>query len=145
MVGVVDLADEVRQRELDLARLRTERLVVGHEPEPRRQEGEDVRGLRYDDLADLHARRRKRQCARLLAVEEAHHGGHSVLPLTRNVDVAGAGVLEQQPDELTASLNARPIVEIDRNSAFLHSHLAVLAGFYQNVAVGAAVTAFLST
>jgi hypothetical protein len=60
MVGVVDLTDEVREGELDLGGLRAERFVVGYEPEARREEGEDVRGLRYDRAPDLHEGRRKR-------------------------------------------------------------------------------------
>ena len=106
MVGVVDLADEVREGELDLVRLGAQRLVVGHEAEARRQEGEDVRGLRHDGVADLHERRRERQRARLLALEEAHHRRQPVLALARDVDVGGAGLLEQQAHELAAPWNA---------------------------------------
>ena len=90
-------------------------VVVGHEPEPRREEGEDVRGLRHDDAADLHEGRRERQRAGRLAVEEAHHRREAAARLgqPRHVDVARAGVLERQADELAAALDERPVVELD--------------------------------
>ena len=93
MMGVVRLRDEVGDRQLDLARLGAQRLVVRDEPEPRREERQDVRRLRHDRAVDLHERRRERQRAALLAIEEAHHRRDTALP-PRAVDVLRARLFE---------------------------------------------------
>src|SRR5688572_26062182 len=85
---------------------------AGDEPEARREMGEDVGGLRHDGAVDAHERRRERKRARLLALEEAHHAGHAALR-AGDVDVVGARVLQQEPDELAAALNRRPVVELE--------------------------------
>ena len=86
--------------------------MVGHEAQPRRQKIEDVGGLRHDGITDLHERRRERQRTRLLAPEEPHHRRHAALG-SRDVDIVGAGFLEQEADELAAALDRRPVVELD--------------------------------
>ena len=124
MVGVVDLADEVGDRELDMARLGAQRLVAGHEAEPRSEEGEDVRGLRHDGAPDPHERRREGQRAPLLPVEEVQHRRRAALR-PRDVDVVGAGLLEREADELAAALDHRPVVEVDAQAGLLRHRIHV--------------------
>src|SRR4051794_13257727 len=51
MMGVVDLAHEVRDRELELTGRDATSLAGGHEAETRRQRLEDVRGLEEREAA----------------------------------------------------------------------------------------------
>ncbi len=71
VVGVVDLDDEVGDRELQLVRPQPHGLVARREPMARAEKEQDVRGLADDELAALEERRRERRMLDALAVEKA--------------------------------------------------------------------------
>src|SRR5262249_14862344 len=91
------------------------KLVVGHQIEPRPEEGEDVRGLRDQEATGPQDRRREgtdlaprriqhpldRLEAASLALRQASH-----------VDVVGGSLFERETNELAATLDARPVVEL---------------------------------
>src|SRR5258706_10493741 len=60
MVGVMHLADEVGDRQLELLRAQAAGLVLGDEAVPRTEVGEDRRRLCDDEIARLQKRRRER-------------------------------------------------------------------------------------
>ena len=109
MVAVVDLGHQVGDRELQLQGLQARRLVGGHEIELRPQGVEDVGDLGDHPRAGHQERRRERARTVALAVEKRLQGGVAVD--ARDIDIGGAGVLERQPHELAASLDAGPVVK----------------------------------
>src|SRR5262245_64741169 len=110
MMGVVNLFNKVRDRELQLMRPQPARLVLGREAMTRPQIEEDVRSLADQEPASLQERRREWRIFLALAFEQRHD--RTVASLPRDVDIIGARLLEREPDVLAASLDLRPIVEL---------------------------------
>ena len=103
VVGVVDLDDEVGDRQLQAVGVEAERLVRRREAELRAEISEDVRHMRDDDLAV--AQERGREGRERLVPHQRHHrvDAASGPSLTRDVDVVGAGLLEGEADEFAAA------------------------------------------
>src|SRR6185436_1607817 len=109
-MGVVNLFDKVRDRELQLMRPQPARLVLGREAMTRAEIEEDVRGLADQEPASLQERRREWRMFLALAFEQRHD--RSVAALPPDVHVIGARLLEREPDVFAASLDFRPVVEL---------------------------------
>src|SRR5262245_54963586 len=109
-MGVVNLFDKVRDRELQLMRPQPARLVLGRETMARAEIEQDVRGLADQEPASLQERRRERRIFLALAFEQRHDRTVAALPPA--VHVVGARLLEREPDVFAASLDLGPIVEL---------------------------------
>src|SRR5262245_32528861 len=108
-MGVVNLLDKVRDRELQLVCPQPARLVLGREAMARAEIKEDVRGLTDQESASLQERRREWWTFLALAFEQRHDRTIAALPA--DVDVISARLLEREPDVFAASLDLRPVVE----------------------------------
>src|SRR5882724_2316056 len=109
-MGVVNLLDKVRDRELQLMRPESARLVLGREAMARAEIEEDVRGLADQEPASLQEWRRERRIFLALAFEQRHDRIVAALP--PDVHVIGPCLLEREPDVFAASLDLRPVVEL---------------------------------
>ena len=99
-------------------------LVVGHQPQARRQVLQDVRGLGDHPLAVFQERRRERQPARPVALQELLQRRHAAALGRRqagDIAVAGTGVLQRQAHELAAPLDRRPVIEVVFRRRHLHA------------------------
>src|SRR5690349_10109085 len=110
MMGIVNLFDKVRDRELKLMRPEASRLILGREAMTRPQIEEDVRSLADQEPASLQERRSKWPIFFALAFEQRHD--RTVASLPPDVAVIGTRRLEREPDVLAASLDLGPIVEL---------------------------------
>ena len=113
MVGVVNLGDEIRDRELKPMGEQAPRLVLRREAELRPEIIEDVGDMRDDERAVAQERRRERGLRRA-ALEHRRHRLHAAPgpSLARDVDVRRAGRLEREAHELAPPLDARPVEEL---------------------------------
>ena len=114
VMGVVDLAHEIGDRELERVRGDAARLALRDETVARREVLENVRRLRDHELAGDEEGRGER----LEAVVHLREQGGNAAALARSpacdVDVWRAGVLEEEPDELAAPLDRGPVVKLVR-------------------------------
>src|SRR5215468_3492254 len=78
------------------------------------EEQQNVRRLANDELAALEEWRREWRMVDALAIKHSHHRGHTAasIRLARDINVAFAKLFEHQADELSASLNGGPIVQL---------------------------------
>ncbi len=116
MMRVVNLGDEIRDRELQGLGEEAARFILRRKAELGAEILEDVGDMRDDDLAVAQERGREGGLRRA-AVEHRRHALHAApgSALTRDVDVRRAGRLEREAHKLAAPLNARPIVELIRH------------------------------
>src|SRR3954469_26009738 len=109
-MGVVNLFDKVCDRELQLVRPESARLVLGREAMAHAEIEEDVRGLADQEPASLQKWRRERRRFLALTFEQRHDRIVAALP--PDVHVIGPCLLEREPDVFAASLDLRPVVEL---------------------------------
>ena len=95
--------------QLDLMHAEPLRLVFWRKAEFRPEMQQDGRGLADDDIAVTQEGWRERWGHRRRVVGDAIH--RVVTVFSRNIAIFGAGILECQPDEFAASLNAGPVIE----------------------------------
>jgi hypothetical protein len=110
-VDRVHLGDQVRDGELELVRAEAARLVRRHEAELGSYVLQDRRGLGDDDVTVSQRRRPERREPVAAAREESLDGSDPSAP-PGDVIVRHAGVLEREPDELAATLEAGPVEEL---------------------------------
>jgi hypothetical protein len=109
-MGVVRLADEVGERELELVRPQAPCAGLRRKAMAFAEEEQDVRRLSDQSAAGLQERRRKRQLRERIVGEHGEHAGFAtVCPC--DIDVARASLFERKPHEFTAPLDGRPVVE----------------------------------
>ena len=120
MMGVVNLGDEIRDRELQRMGEEAARLILRREAELGAEILEDVGDMRDDDCAVAQERRGERAFAerRLRASPSCAFTPRPAPSLARDIDVRRAGRLERETHKLAASLEAWPVVEFvgHRNS-----------------------------
>ncbi len=115
VMRVVNLVDEVGDRQLELMRPEPAVVVVRRQPQPGAEIQQDVRGLADRHLAVLQKRRRERRSFDARAGQHALQRRHAAafrLRQPRDVHVVGARVLEREPHELAAPLDPGPVVEL---------------------------------
>src|SRR5262245_54434616 len=100
-MGIVSLADEVGDRELQRMHPQPVGLRARRETEPGPEEQQDVGGLADDLSPRLQERRRERWPAYAAALQEAHdrRDAHAAAGHPGDVDVVGTGRLEREADE----------------------------------------------
>ena len=82
--------------------------VFGGEPELRREPLQDIGDLEDDLISRANRRRRERGKFGLLQhIAQCAHAG-----LTQDIIIRCARVFEQEAHELTAALDARPVIEL---------------------------------
>ena len=116
MMRVVNLGDEIRDRELQSVGEEAARLVLWRKAELGAEILEDVGDMRDDDGAVAQERGRERGL-RGAALEHRYHRFHAPPgpALPRDVDIRRAGGLEREAHKLAAPLDARPVVELIRH------------------------------
>ena len=120
VMRVVNLRDEIRDRELQPMGEDAACLILRREPELGAEIVENVGDMRDDDLAVAQERRREgglRRAAFEFRRHALYAASGAVLP--RHIDVIGAGCLERETHELAAPLDARPIIELIRHEKIL--------------------------
>ncbi len=116
MMRVVNLRDEICDRELQPVGEDASRLVLRREPELGAEIVENVGDMRDDDLAVAQERRRERGLRRA-ALQYRHHAFHAASgpAFARDIDISCAGRFEREAHKLAAPLDARPVIELIRH------------------------------
>ena len=109
-MGVVDLLDEIGHRQLQLMQPEPVGLRTGAEFQLRPEKMQNLGDLRDHQFAGLEERRREGR-AFFAPVHHRHHAVHAAR-LARNVIVGRAGILERQPHEFAAALDAGPVEQL---------------------------------
>ena len=115
LMGVVDLDQEIGDRELQLVRPQPARRIARYEVEAWAEIEQDVRGLANQEPSGLEKRRRERRALDISSFEEPLHRRYAAafrFRHQRDIDVVRAGVLERKAHVLAATLDAGPVVEL---------------------------------
>ncbi len=119
VMGVVRLADEVGDRELELIDPEPHRLLARGEILARAQKEKNVGGLADEELAAFEERRSEWRMRDALAVEQRQHRRHAVLARpARDVDIVRAGFFEREAHEFAAALDVGPVIELIAHDDF---------------------------
>ena len=119
-MGVVRLADEVGDRELELIDPEPHRVLARGEILARAQKEKNVGGLADEKLAAFEERRSEWRMRDALAVEQRQHRRHAVLARpARDVDIVRAGFFEREAHEFAAALDVGPVIEFIAHDEFL--------------------------
>ena len=106
-MGVVDLVDEIGDRQLQLVRPQPAGLGRRRQAVLRAEIQQDVGGLADQHVAAFRKGGAKGGRLDLLAASSAHHLGFAAR-LAGDIDVIGAGLLQRQTHKLAAPLDRRP-------------------------------------
>ena len=119
MMGVVNLGDEIGDRELQRMGEQAPRLILRRKAKLGAEIMQDVGDMRDDDRAVAQERRRERGLRRA-ALEHRRHRLHAApgAALARDIDIRRAGGLEREAHELAPPLDARPVKEFVSHDRF---------------------------
>jgi hypothetical protein len=110
MMAVVNLGDKIRNRQLQLMRPQSAGLLFRREAQARTEKNQNVCGLSDDQLTGFQKRRRERWSLYRWAFHNARHRRHPT-GLAGDFYVVRSGVFQSEPNEFSASLYARPIIQ----------------------------------
>src|SRR5271165_860550 len=110
---IVDLDDEVRNRELQLVSPPPACHALRCELKPRAEKLQNIRGLPDQEPPGLQYWGREGRRVRAV-VQHAHHGGNpgTMAGFARDIDIPRGAFFERQSHEFTATLDRGPIVEL---------------------------------
>ena len=111
MMRVVDLLDEIRDRQLQLMQPEPAGFVARRKFQPWPQVKQDFRGLRDDKLAGFEKRRREGRIFFAASLDYRHHLAHAAV-FARDIVIGGAGIFQCEAHEFAAALDARPIIKL---------------------------------
>jgi hypothetical protein len=114
VVSIVNLGDQVGHRQLQLMHPESARLVARRQPQSCSKEEKNVGRLADQLPSGLQKGRHERRPRDIGVYEKSFQRRNSSATLGGQqsiVDVIGIGFLERKPDEFSASLNARPVVQ----------------------------------
>ena len=111
-MGVVNLGDEIGDRELEPMGEQAPCLVLRRKAKLGPEIVEDIGDMRDDDRAVAQERRRERGLRRA-ALEHRRHRFHAApgSAFARDIDIRRAGRLEREAHKLAPPLDARPVEE----------------------------------
>jgi hypothetical protein len=116
MMHVVRLGDQIGDGELNLMRFEPTRLVGGNETVTRRQIEQNVRRLTDDEVPRFQEGRGE-GLQRACRTKRLHHRRDSPaarLGQSSHIEIRRGGLLEREADELAATGDARPVIELVR-------------------------------
>ena len=119
MMRVMNLNQEIRDRELQLVHPQTATLVPRRESMTSAEKQQDVGRLANDEPTGLQKRRCERRMRDAFAVQKAHQrrDTEALAALACNIHVVRASVLEREPHELAATLDLWPVKKPIRHTA----------------------------
>src|SRR5712671_99802 len=146
VMGVEDLRVEIEDGELQLMGPQPAWFIRRRETQSRAQEQQDIRRLRDELRAGLEDRRGKWRARDVSAFEYSQNCGHAAalrLWQDGHIDVAGAGFFQREAYEFTASLDARPVIELVGHKRFSPGAEPKQCGTRPTRESGAAVTCYV--